>query len=239
MKQVLSTLVIILFSMFNLNAQYAKHELSLAGGLSPYLGDINKNFLYSPSQSGFGARLGFKYNLNPSVGMRIGLGYMTLNGDDKNFETPSWRKLRGFNFTNNLIEGSIVAEYDFLAKRRIEKGQTDKKISIYGLGGVAFVFHKPTVAFNEPNTIAKEADIKSDKAELGSLASFILPLGVGLRYNINKEWAIAGEFNSNIAFSDYLDGISQTGNPDKNDWYAFFSLNIIKKINWQEKKEEK
>lgn len=231
-------LAIILFFAFNLNAQYAKYEVSLAGGLSPYLGDINKQLLYLPSQSGFGARLGLKYNLNPSVGVRLGLAYLTLKGDDKNFETPTWRKARGFTFSNNLIEGSIIAEYDFLAKRRIVKEQTNKKVSFYGLGGVAFAMHNPTTSFNEPNTVVSETQITSDKAELGRMTSLIVPLGAGLRYNINNKWAIAGEFSSNIAFNDYLDGVSKSGNADKNDWYAFFSLNIIKKMAWQEKKEE-
>jgi hypothetical protein len=234
MKSLYLTSVIFLLFFQALFAQQAKWEMGLSLGISPYLGDINKRIVYVPSQSGFGAQLHAKYNFKPSFALRAAAAYMTMKGDDKNFSTPDWRSLRGFAFTNTLIEGSLCLEYDLLAKKRERNNKTDAKFSPYLVLGGAIAFHDPKPTFNEPNVVATAVLISEDKAAIGKMTSFAIPVGAGLRYALNPKWSLGLEVTSRISTSDYLDGISKSGNPSKNDWYAFSSLSIIHKFGLKE-----
>jgi opacity protein-like surface antigen len=239
MKSLYLTSVTLLLLTQTLFAQQAKWEIGISAGMSPYLGDINKQIVYVPSQSGFGAQLHAKYNFKPSFALRAAAAYMTLKGDDKNFSTPDWRTKRGFSFTNTLMEGSLCLEYDILAKSRERKGNTSAKLSPYLVLGGAVAFHDPKATFNEPNIVATAVVISEDKAAVGKMTSFAIPLGAGLHYAINPKWSLGLEVTSRVSKSDYLDGISKAGNPNKNDWYALSSLSIIHKFGLKEAKAEK
>jgi hypothetical protein len=220
-------------------AQQSKWEIGVSVGAAPYLGDINKQIVYVPSQSGFGAQLHAKYNFKPSFAIRAAAAYMGLKGDDKNFSTPDWRSKRGFSFTNTLIEGSLCLEYDLLARKRERNNNTTAKLSPYLVLGGAVAFHDPKPTFNEPNIVATAVVISEDKAAIGKMTSFAIPVGAGLRYALNPKWSLGLEVTSRVSTSDYIDGISQAANPNKNDWYALSSLSIIHKFGLKESKADK
>jgi OmpA-OmpF porin, OOP family len=239
MKSLYLTSVTLLLLTQTLFAQQAKWEIGVSVGVAPYLGDINKQIVYVPSQSGFGAQLNAKYNFKPSFALRAAVAYMTLKGDDKNFTTPDWRAKRGFSFTNTLTEGSLCLEYDLLARKRERNGNTNARLSPYLVLGAAVAFHNPKATFNEPNVVASAVVISEDKAAIGKMTSFAIPVGAGLHYALNPKWALGLEVTSRISTSDYLDGISQAANPNKNDWYAFASFSIIYKFGLKESKADK
>jgi OmpA-OmpF porin, OOP family len=185
---------------------------------------------------GMGAKAHLKYNLNPSLGLRLSANYLSLKGDDKNFDSPEWRNKRGFAFSNNVIEAGLAFEYDLMGKKRAKNEQFNKKWSPYLLGGVGLAIHDPKPTFNEPNIVTNASLISEDKVSIGQMTTVTIPIGVGFRYRINNNWAVAAEFTSSIATSDYIDGISQAGNPNKNDWYALSSLSIVKKFGTKQAK---
>lgn len=239
MRSLYLTSVTLLLLTSTLFAQQAKWEIGVSAGVAPYLGDINKQIVYVPTQSGFGAQLHAKYNFKPSIALRAAAAYMSLKGDDKNFSTPDWRTKRGFSFTNTLMEGSLCLEYDILGRKRERNGNSNAKISPYLVLGAAIAFHDPKPTFNEPNVVATAVVISEDKAAIGKMTSFSIPVGAGLHYAINPKWSLGLEITSRISTSDYLDGISQAANPGKNDWYALSALSIIHKFGLKESKADK
>ena len=42
---------------------------------------------------------------------------------------------------------------------------------------------------------------------------------IGLKAGINDKWGVGLEFGLRKPFTDYLDGVSESGNPDKGDWF--------------------
>ena len=55
----------------------------------------------------------------------------------------------------------------------------------------------------------------------------VMPIGVGLKMDVSKKMQIGLEAGLRMPFTDYLDGISQAGNPDGNDTYFMSGLSLI------------
>jgi hypothetical protein len=235
--------VILFFSIFFYtavcSAQQYHWEAGLAGGISPYLGDINQQLVFSPTEMGAGYGLVAKRHLTPSIAVRLGYSRLSLLGDDKNFTSTPWRMERGFNFKNTLNEFSLVMEYDILGKKRFDAYQTNKKFSPYFSLGAAFATYKPTVDFNEPNKVATIASITTDRNAIKQMSSWAVPVGIGMKYALSSTLNLGIEFSTRVGFSDYLDGVSASGNPDKNDWYGFSFLSLTKQFGAKERVENK
>ena len=48
-----------------------------------------------------------------------------------------------------------------------------------------------------------------------------VPFMFGVRIDLHEHVSISGEWGWRATFSDYLDDVSQNGNPNRNDWYLF------------------
>lgn len=59
-----------------------------------------------------------------------------------------------------------------------------------------------------------------------STTSITIPIGVGLRYEMNRNWTLGAEGGLRFGFTDYLDGVSESRNPNEDDWYFFGGLTI-------------
>jgi hypothetical protein len=62
----------------------------------------------------------------------------------------------------------------------------------------------------------------------------IIPIGGGIRFDVTQWTTLAAEAGWRYAQSDYLDGVSINGNPDKNDWYFFMGFTLSTYIGEQE-----
>ncbi|MEO0341285.1 MAG: DUF6089 family protein, partial [Bacteroidota bacterium] len=51
-----------------------------------------------------------------------------------------------------------------------------------------------------------------------------VPFGMGLKAYVSDQFTLGIEAGLRPVFSDYLDGISQSANPDMNDWYGVLNL---------------
>lgn len=55
---------------------------------------------------------------------------------------------------------------------------------------------------------------------------FGLLFGGGLHFDIGRNWMLGLEGGARTTFGDYLDGVSQSGNPDQFDWYWLGNINL-------------
>ncbi|NRB62319.1 MAG: OmpA family protein [Saprospiraceae bacterium] len=51
-----------------------------------------------------------------------------------------------------------------------------------------------------------------------------VPFGGGVRYSFHDNWSLEGILGWRYINTDYLDGLSQTRNPEANDWYFFAGI---------------
>jgi len=210
-------------------------EIGAMVGQSGYLGDLNKSDFFSKEPKFSGGVLG-RYHFSRTLALRGALTFGSLSGSDANF---SDRQVRGFKTKSPLTDLSAIVEWDFLGKRRFKYDTTAfqvrfrRKLSPYLFTGVGLGFTNPKPDFTgTPSTPANfRAGATQDAAASYSNANFVVPFGLGVRYDLSENWVLGLEAGFRLAFSDYLDGISQGANPSRNDRYKLSGLTITYRIN--------
>jgi len=199
-------------------------ELGLAVNAANYQGDLVETDIFTVKETNPAFGLFLRRNFNDYFALRLNGNYAKLSGDDANF---SDRKRRGYTFETTLLEGSLQLE--ITAMSALNKAGNPRAIRPYFFGGIGYASIDPTVFFNESVNTGAAAKIKQDKdnVEKGVIA---FPLGAGFKFALGERTSLGAEIGFRATLSDYLDGVSEAGNPDKEDWYVLGGLNLAFKI---------
>ncbi len=184
--------------------------MEFGGGLGTlnYSGDLVRGYDFSTSS--IAGTAFYRMNLSEIFTIKLGLTVGNLQGS----ETPidAFAIERSQSFSSNLVELSSVFEYHFLD---FKTPNAPVNYSPYLFGGVGAIRY----------------DAPTDE-ETGRF-QFVLPLGVGFKYLIEKKYTIGFEAGARKTFFDYLDGIAdgdlqdkdyQYGNPKDDDWFFFTGI---------------
>lgn len=216
MKSFRSLLLLLLLPLA-VHAQRGVEGGFLLGG-STYYGDLAETFIgFQEVNLVYGVNLRFNFTRNLSL--RIAASQTKLTGDDANNPTLF---VRDFRFTADLFETAILGEIHILGKEGYNiQGKINRKIVPYLFTGIAFTLADAQVdaSNSEPKFIREPFPEENDKADFISL-----PFGAGIRYIGANSYSIGLEAGMRAVFSDYLDGISINGRPDRNDWYLFVGV---------------
>lgn len=211
------SLVSIFCFFFLSNLAFSQNfEAGLTLGLTTYNGDIDvvaKN-LGSAMRPAVGL-LG-KYRLSNSLLVRGQILTGKLSGSEKNHPT-AWRQERGLSFEAKLTEISALLEYEVVTKKRFTG---------FTFGGLGVTYFNPKTDFNLPNKYID--DVNPDAQTNYKKITLTVPLGVGLKYSLPNEFYLSAEMGYRFVFTDYLDGISKVGNPDRKDTYYYSGLTLTK-----------
>jgi OmpA-OmpF porin, OOP family len=202
-------------------AQSGKDFTQLEGwiglGSSYYKGEIGSKV--TRLQPAFD--VGLRYFMNNRVAGQAHILYANLKGDDM------WvNKNRGYSFSTHLGELSGNIEVYML-----KEGSKFQRYSSYKGGGSnfnAFLSIGAGIVLFSPQTFNNETLVDFTE-EYYDKSSYILAFGGGVRYNFNKDWAVAFNVNQRLTITDYLDGFSEDANTK--DMYLTGMLNIIYKFN--------
>ncbi len=107
-----------------------------------------------------------------------------------------------------------------------------KRFTPYLLTGLGFSFFSP-----ETDGLISEGDIVDPETLPGVFNNthFTVPIGGGLRYDFSPRHAISLEAAYRYPFTDYIDGISDSRDPDDNDWYIIAGLRYSYKLGFEKK----
>jgi len=202
-----------------------KWEFGLSTGISNYHGDLAYNIVPSESHPAFGAFM--KYNLNDYWSYRPAFSFGTISGSDKNFEEYKFRNL---DFTSNIYEFSNVMEFNFLP---FGSNVLSKDFTSYVMMGIAVFYHNPKSEFNGTMHELRKLHTEGQAKRYGTVQVSV-PFGVGLKYNINKNWVIGWEVGWRKTFTDYLDDVSTVypNLTDHRDEYGGLSADMSDR-SWQ------
>ena len=206
---------------------HQKWEVGLLLGGSQYQGDLQKADLKEINLALGGL---VRYHINDNFALRANFVSGRLSGYDSNYAD---RQKRAFAFKSPVRELSLLGEYDILGKKRytnISEGKFNRTISPYLFGGLAFANITPETNFNEGVTNGDKIKIKEDRSVKVKKGFLAIPLGLGLKIDISKTWTVGVEAGFRWTFTDYLDGVSKAGNPDKKDSYAMGGLVLSYRI---------
>ena len=204
-----------------------KYQFGLTGGVFIYQGDLSPSPIGSYRTPAINLNLFASRLIGPALAIRANLTWGHLRGDDAAYESPEWRKQRAFNFSARIWEISGLAVW-------YPRGN-DRKFAPYVFGGAGlglFRINRDWSGFNG-EYFSSEPDIlqglSEDLAHKPPRMVPVLPVGLGIQYDISTRWALAGESAYRFSRTDYLDGFSRSANPSLTDHYLSHSIGIVYK----------
>ena len=207
----------------------ARWEAGGSFGFAGYLGDLNRSDLISKEFNfafhGFGRRY-----ISDQFAVKAGLTLSQISGSDLHYEE---RKPRNFSMSAPLAEASLMLEWDaFDCDPSYYPHNRNGGFSPYFFAGVAAVYTKPRVNFQE--TTSQNPDVLKgivrDENTHFSYFNVAIPLGFGMKYNLNRRWVVSVETTYRLTFTDYLDCVSFSGNPNKTDAYQTFTFTVARRL---------
>lgn len=215
----MNKLILVLVSLLlpTLIMAQSKSEVGLMLGGANYQGDVASSKIFSFKQTQAGGGLYARYHVNRHISLRGSFFYTKLQGNDLNFvEEDPWRADRGFIFSNSVYEVSFTPEFYIL-------GNTIKRKMFrpYLFAGIGAAFTNP-----ENNLIEKDIDAVENEPGYYPTSHFSFPLGGGINFDINDKFTLGLEASTHFPLTDYLDGISESGNSGAKDWFVFGGLTL-------------
>ncbi|MFD2513494.1 outer membrane protein [Pontibacter locisalis] len=226
-KRGLFLAVVGLSMCFVAKAQNSKFEVGAHGSAFIYQGDLTPSALGSieTTRGGFGV-FGSVKMVGP-LALRINLAKGSLSGDDSKYANPSWRRERNFKFNTPVTEVSAQVVWNI-----VNVGNFIRNVNLtpYVLGGFGNTRLNIERDFSETQ-FKQSAGLDEDLAHPLPNNIPVALAGGGLRYAVSPTLSVNAEASYRFAsFTDYLDGFSKSGNPDKDDHYYITSLGLIYSI---------
>lgn len=206
-----------------LSAQH-KWEGTLFVGGANYQGDLVPTIPPYLKETNLSVGIMTRYFLHPQWAMRLGATYGQLSGTDANFDDHYFRDKRRFSFESQIMEASLLLEWEPFGNWRYKDKDSlkfHKIISPYIFSGGAFAMSDPKVKFADYHNGEAPPDIQIDRAIKYPQQTFAIPMGVGFKIDVSRKVAFGLEAGTRLTFTDYIDGVSESANPKERDWYAF------------------
>ena len=206
------------------------YEIGIAGSGYVYQGDLTPSRLGSYRTLKPGVQIFLSKIITPMFSLRTNLSIGKLKGDDAKYTVPGYRQQRNFNFDTPVFEISELLVADVLKNNFARQSS---RLSPYVFAGVGLTFLKikrDWSRFNAEYFSSEASTIQglADDAQHSLPKTIpVVPLGIGIRYSLSKRISLNAESSYRFAFTDYLDGFSQSADPSRKDSYQTHSVGII------------
>ncbi len=205
-------LIILMLSATRISAQddpQYRMEIGAGVGMVSYEGDFNGNILKNmqPMFSGL-----WRYNFDPYKDIRLSASYGKLKGSSKDVKTyyPDY-KTEEYSFSNNVIDVSLVFEYNFWPYGTGRDYRGAKRLTPYIYGGLG-----------------------ATSVSGGSKSVFTanVPIGVGVKYKVAERLNVGLDWGIHFSLSDELDGVKDpyrvksSGMFKNTDCYSMLQLTL-------------
>ncbi len=201
-------------------------EVMIGLGISNFLGELGgRNQIGSPfvwdlelSQTKPAVSLGYRYHTAEKQALRLNLAYGILAGND-NLTTEVFRQDRNLNFKTDLFELQLCYEFHLYKEElghiydlRGVKGSKSSRVGLYFFGGIGGFYFDPKAQFNNAwvklRPLGTEGQGLEDGAEEYNQFQFCIPVGIGIRKALSKQWSAGLELQYTKTFTDYIDDVS-------------------------------
>jgi hypothetical protein len=208
-KQVFSLSGLLVFlcafiNSFNIYAQADRFEFGLQGGACNYWGDLSPKVVLKETHTTAG--IFSRINLSSSIAWKNELNVYQVSGSDKNFDYNEGRNL---SFSSQINEVASIIEFNFF---KYGPYILDKKFTTYFYAGLSGFSFNPQARLN--GTTYDLIDYKTENVAYSRIAVAV-PFGMGVKWMLNKNFALEWQFGLRKTFTDYLDDVS-TVYPDIN-----------------------
>ena len=189
------------------------NDLGLNFGLITYQGNLAQEPI-NAGQLNFSAGIQYRNFLSSKIALKAGLNFGKISGSDLDYNIS-----RGISMENQLMEVALQAEWHPLGQNSFaESGRFVRNFSPFVGLGLGMVFTNETV------TYAVNREFKTEE-DTGSL--IVVPIDLGIRFAIAPNFSATLHGGTRATFSDLLDGVSENGNADADDWYLMGGLGLL------------
>jgi opacity protein-like surface antigen len=230
LKNTLFILVPLLVCSSVLRAQSpfeSKYSVGINAGTFIYQGDLTPSDLGSFKTPGWAVGIYGSRRLNPKLSARLELSFGQLKGDDTKYDEPDWRQERALKFKTPVTELAGLLVWDAWG--------TNRKFSPYLFAGIGYVFLDIERDYSNFNYdyFADQGlgeELQRDIEHELPRSQFIIPIGIGVRYKLTDKVGLHAEGAYRHISTDYLDGFSHAGNPQRDDAYFKYSVGVSYKL---------
>lgn len=234
-----TTLVLIVF-LFPSQKSYAQFYKDMSFGLNAgiyvYQGDLTPEAIGSFRTLKPGFSFFAKKPINHFLAARFHVSIASLQGDDSRYSKPEYRQQRNFYFTAPLKEFSGQIVWNIRGMNYADQGIQPY---IFTGGGLSLIRTRKDYSRMDLTIFGDNAEVMNglavDNAHGSPRALFSVPVGVGAEYPISNRFSVNIETSYRFIFTDYLDGFSQSANPNLKDHYHSTSAGIIYKFGNRDK----
>lgn len=207
----------------------AANFLGELGGADQIGTDYMKDLEISKTRLAIMAGIRFKQTQN--ISHKLALHFGMVAGDDQTTEEPI-RLARNLNFRSPLLELGYNFEFYLRKEKRGHRfklrgvrGLKSMGIYPYGFFGISGFFFSPQGKVDDEWTWLRrwntEGQTLSPTREQYSRVQLAIPLGVGLKWSVDRRWLIGIEYGLRKTFTDYIDDVSTTYFPNEQIRTAF------------------
>ncbi|MFI5172370.1 MAG: DUF6089 family protein [Chitinophagales bacterium] len=205
--------ILLLIIAIQLSTAYAQQyiEVGVFAGVSNYQGDLAPvAFVPKETHPAFGAF--YKFNFNYWFAFKGSIYSGFISGNDDN-STEEWKQERNLSFVSNVQEVSVFFE---LFLKKYNPNYRWNILSPYVFIGFAGYHFNPMANYNgvwyelQPLGTEGQGNPYYPDRKPYSLTQYAIPMGMGFKGSITKDWNLGIEIGYRKTSTDYLDDVSTT-----------------------------
>lgn len=174
-----------------------------------FRGDVYSDF----SMTRPGVQIHAMRKLGSRLHARLSIGFGQVFGDDIKASATTSKYARNLHFRNNLKEVTLVGTYDLVSSP--SRYYKRAGFTPYVLAGLGVVHQNPQakgvegsgVGWVDLQAIGTEGQGRFGYDTPYNKMQIVIPLGIGLRWKLNRRWDFAIETSVRLTFTDYLDDV--------------------------------
>lgn len=185
-------------------------EIGFSAGAAHYFGDLNNRASFRRPKAAAG--LFFRKNFGNYVGLRLGLQVAQLGYADK-YSSNEFQQSRNLSFNSTIWEYSLQGDFNFF---RFEPGNPYLRFTPYvtlGIGSMSFdpyAYLAGEKYYLRPLGTEGQGSTQYPDRKPYRNTAMVFPLGMGIKYNINRTLNFHMEAVFRFTSTDYLDDVSTT-----------------------------
>lgn len=213
MNRIILTVITAFLFSYNLQAQNYEYvqqgEFGITAGVAHYFGDINTRAALNRPKPSFG--LFYRKQFGDYIGVRLAGRFAQLGYSDT-YSKNDYQKLRNLSFNTNIFEFALQGDFNFF---RFVPGDPYHAFTPYITLGVGVFSYDPYAYINSEKVFLRPLGTEGQTTGYKgrkeySTASFCIPFGAGIKYNISEKFNLSFEVSHRFTGTDYIDDVSTT-----------------------------
>lgn len=197
------------------NPNELKGEFGVTFGAAHYFGDLNTRASLNRPKLAIGAF--YRKQFNNYLAMRLAVHFAQLGYSDK-YSKNDYQKIRNLSFNTDIFEIAVSGDFNFFKYQPSDPEYNFTPYLTLGLGVFSYnpyaylagkkYYLRPlgTEGQNIPYTDPATGKVRKP---YGSM-SVCVPIGMGIKYNVNDKFNLSFQIAHRLTFTDYLDDVSTT-----------------------------